>query len=90
MLLKALALIATYKDDDILYQIGCTISAQQGSLAPRYHDLLPTHPMVQSTNVERPDIVQSLQPVSADEYPVFVLVEHRCVACGAAGKRLWS
>ena len=41
-----------------------------------YCDLLSTHPIERTANVERPDIVQRLQPVSASEYPDLVLTEH--------------
>ena len=33
------------------------------------------HPIERTADVERPDIVQCLQPVSAAEHPDFVLVE---------------
>lgn len=86
MVLKGLAPIATSDDDDdIVHQIGCMISAQRGSLAHRYRDLLLMHPMEQTTSVERPDIVQHLQPVSVDEYPDFVLVEHRAAHAAQRG-----
>ena len=48
-------------------------------LCPRYGDLPPTRPIERTANVERPDLIQRLQPVSAAEYPDFVLVEHRGV-----------
>jgi len=61
------------------------ISARRGSLAPRYHDLLPTQPIERTADVERPDVVQRLQPVSATENPDFVLVEHRGVRAARRG-----
>ena len=43
--------------------------ARRGSLATRYRDVLPTHPIERIADVERLDIIQGLQPVSAAEYP---------------------
>ena len=61
------------------------ISARRGPLAPRYRDLVPTHPIERTADVERPDVVQRLQPVSAAKHPDFVLVEHRGVRAARRG-----
>ena len=45
----------------------------------QYHDLGSRHPIERTDDVERPDISQCLQSVSAAEYPDFVLVEYRSV-----------
>jgi len=61
------------------------ISARRGPLAPQNRDLLPTQPIERTADVERPDVVQRLQPVSAAEHPDFVLVEDGGVRAARRG-----
>ena len=49
--------------------------------------MLPTHLIERTADVERLDIIQGLQPVSAAEYPDFVLIERRRV-CKAWRRRV--
>ena len=55
------------------------ISAQPGSLAPRYHGLPPIYPIERTADVEHPDIIHRLQPISAAENLDCVPVKHRGV-----------
>jgi len=83
---EVLAPIATSNDDHvILHQIGRMVSARRGLLAPQNRDLLPTHPIERTADVERPDVVQRLQPVSAAKHPDFVLVEDSGVRAARRG-----
>ena len=61
------------------------VSTRRGSLAPQNRDLLPMHPIERTADVERPDVVQRLQPVSAAEHPDFVLVEDGGVRAARRG-----
>ena len=78
--LEALAAVAASDDDhDVLHQIGGVVAARGRPLASRDGDLLPAHPVEGAADVERPDVVQRLQPVPAAENPDLVLVQHRRV-----------
>jgi len=50
------------------------VSALRRPFAPIDGDLFPPHSIERAADIERPDVVQRLQPISAAEHPDFVLV----------------
>ena len=50
------------------------VTARRGPFAPVDRDLVPSHPIERSANVERPNVVQCLQTIAATEYPDLVLI----------------
>ena len=75
--LETLSPIATSNDDHhVLHKISGMIAARGGPFAPIDDELFPLDPIERTTDVESPDVVQRLQPISATEHPNFVLVQH--------------
>ena len=73
--LETLSPVATPNNDHhILYEVGRMIPARGRPLAPRNRYLFPLHPIQRAADVQSPDVIQRLQPISATEHPDFVLV----------------
>ena len=67
--LEPFASAATSIDDHhILHNIGHMMAARGG--------LFPLNSIQRAPDVESPDVVRCLQPISATEHPDFVLVQH--------------
>lgn len=64
--------------------------ARRGSLAPRYRDVLPMHPIERTADVGRLDIIQGLQPVAAAKFPDFCSGGALWCVHGTAGEYMWS